>query len=103
MGNVDAVREILRLSTNVAMLKVKHDHSVDRRELQLRNLTAGHFGRAALIVIVIEVTKADPMTHEADFTIGVPVQAGKLQADQRFEAAHKVFCWLNPLPRRRGS
>jgi hypothetical protein len=61
----------------VSVLEIKHDHLVDERELQGGKLTEEHLGREPLIVIINEVIKPDPVSCQADFTVGVPVQAGR--------------------------
>jgi hypothetical protein len=61
----------------VSMLMIRHDHLVDERKLQGGKLTEEHFGGEPLIVIVNKLIQPDPVSCQADFTVGVPVQAGR--------------------------
>ncbi len=49
---------------------------MDGRQFQRGELAKDHLGRETLIVIVDEVIESDPVPDQADFVVGVPVQAG---------------------------
>ena len=60
----------------VSVVEIKRNDLVDDRQFQCGELAKDHLGRETLIVIVDEVVESDPMPNQADFPIGVPVQAG---------------------------
>jgi geranylgeranyl pyrophosphate synthase len=65
----------------VSVLEIEHDDLMDERELQRGELTEEHFGGEAVVVLINEVIKTNAVSRQADFTVGVPVKAGRQQTD----------------------
>jgi hypothetical protein len=71
-----------------SIFQVERDDLVDQGQFQGGKLTVEHLGRVALIVIENEVIEADPVPHQTDFTVRMPVQIGRQEPEQDFGPVH---------------
>jgi hypothetical protein len=55
------------------MFQVEDNHLVDQGEIEGGELTLEHLCCIPVVVIEDEVVEADPMSHQPNFTVGVPM------------------------------
>ena len=73
----------------ISVVEIKRNDLVDGSQFQCGELAKNHLGRETLIIIIDEVVESDPVPDQADFPVGVPVQAVGQQRDQRLEEEHQ--------------
>src|SRR4051812_6360481 len=87
----------IRVNRN-AILEVKRNYLVDRRQLHRWELAAEHLGIVPLIVEEDQVVQTDPVADDANLAVGALVQAVRQSTDEFIGPFHELrphAAWRN--------